>query len=141
VGRTSDVATLLGMVERRGLTAEQFRSACSLLFAGQGSGQSLSASIAAVDEGTTSMAALIAAVTAPEKYGWTADRVIIGVEDDEAHAAVNLREGRSMRVALTRHGLTAQRYDGDHDAPVAADRLRGWATRSTRTLSAAGAPP
>lgn len=56
----------------------------------------------------------------PDQFEWTADRVIIWVEDDEAHAAVNLREGRSMRVALTRNGLTAERYDFDHDAPVAA---------------------
>lgn len=65
------------------------------------------------------MAALITAVTGPDEFGWTADRVIIWVEDDEAHAVVNLREGRSMRVALTKHGLTAERYDDDHNAPDA----------------------
>ena len=33
------------------------------------------------------------------------------VENDEAHAEVNLREGRSMRVALTKQGLAAERFD------------------------------
>ncbi len=38
------------------------------------------------------MVALIAAVTVPEECGWTADRVIVWVEDDVARAAVDLRE-------------------------------------------------
>lgn len=49
--RNSDVKTLLGMVERRSLTADQFHSACAILFGDQRSAQSLSARIAAVDEG------------------------------------------------------------------------------------------
>ncbi len=65
------------------------------------------------------MAALITAMTMPDEFEWTADRVIIWVEDNEAHAEVNLREGRSMRVVLTKHGVKAERYDDDHDAPVA----------------------
>ena len=118
--RDSDVRTLLRLVETRGLTADQFHAGCSILFAGQDEARSLSELIAAVVGGTRSMAALIAAVTVPEEYGWTADRVIIWVEDGEARAEVNLREGRSMRVALTKHGLTAERSaDG---APVAALR-------------------
>lgn len=117
--RNSDLKALLGMVERRSLTADQFHSACAILFDDQGSEQSFSALIAAVDEGRESMATLIAAVTLPDEFAWTADRVIIWMEDDEAHAAVNLREGRSMKVALTKQGLKADRFDDDHDAPVA----------------------
>ncbi len=118
--RNIDVQRLLGMVERRSLTADHFYSGCAILFGGQEPQQSLSALIAAVEGGRESMAALIAAVTMPDEFEWTADRVIIWVENNEAQAAVNLREGRSMRVALTKHGLTAERYDDDHDAPVAA---------------------
>jgi len=114
------VRTLLGMVERRGLTPDQFYSACTILFADQDSGEALGALIASVDEGQESMASLIAAVTIPYEFEWTADRVIIWVENNEAHARVNLREGRSMRVALTKQGLTAERYGHDHDGPVAA---------------------
>ena len=115
--RHADVQTLLGLVDRRSLTAEQFHSACALLYDGQGPEQALSALIAAVSQGRASMAALIDAVTVPEQLSWTADRVVIWVEDGEAHAMVNLRGGSTMEVVLTKTGLAAERsYD---DAPVA----------------------
>jgi hypothetical protein len=63
--RHADVQTLLGLVDRRSLTAEQFHSACALLYDGQGPEQALSALIAAVSQGRASMAALIDAVTVP----------------------------------------------------------------------------
>ena len=109
--RLDEVQTLLDMVEARSFTADQFHSGCGILFGDQRSQHSLSELIAAVKEGRQSMAALIAAVTMPDQFGWTADRVIIWVENDEAHAEVNLREGRSMRVALTKQGLAAERFD------------------------------
>ena len=117
--RDGDVRTLLAMVEGRSLTPDQFHTACSALFAGRGRAEELSALIAAVDEGRQSMAALITALTVPDELSWTADRVIIWIQDDEARAMANLREGRSMQVALTKHGVTAERYDDDHEGPVA----------------------
>ncbi len=41
--RSVDVQTLLGMVERRSLTPDQFHSACANLFGGHGSERALSA--------------------------------------------------------------------------------------------------
>ena len=117
--RDGDVRTLLAMVDGRSLSADQFHTACTVLFGAQAPALELSALIAAVDEGRRSMAELITALTVPDEFSWTADRVVIWIQDDEARAAVNLREGRSMQVALTKQGLTAERYDGDSEAPVA----------------------
>lgn len=116
--RVSDVQALLGLVERRTLTADHFHSACALLLGG-GEDERLSELIAAVDQGRESPAALIDAVTEPDRYAWTADRFIVWVQDDEAHAAVNLRALGSMRLALTKQGLTAERFGDDLEVPVA----------------------
>ena len=119
VQRSRDVRALLALVERRSLTADQFHSACAILFGPREAAAALSALVADVTDGRRSVGALITAVTVPAEYAWTADRVVIWMEDDAARAEVNLREGRSMRVLLTKQGLTAERFDDDHEGPVA----------------------
>ena len=116
--RVGDVQALLRLVERRTLTTDHFHSACALLLAGGDDGR-LRELVAAVDEGRESPAALLDAVTEPERYAWTADRFLVWIERDEAHAAVNLRALGSMRIALTPQGLTAERFGDDLDVPVA----------------------